>query len=84
MQQTLEDADAQTHQGNDHKDQQQRSLNDGRADLGRPGHSAGENIADIGDDGADGGSGFREKTSLQEIIILIALQMKQKQMRPNR
>ena len=84
MQQALEDADAQTHQGNDHKDQQQRSLDDGRANLGRPGHSAGKDITDIGNDSADGGSGFCEKTSLQEIIILIALQMKQKQMRPNR
>lgn len=45
--QTLEQADAQTHQGDDNEHQQQGSAHDGRTNGSSPGHGGGKNIADI-------------------------------------
>lgn len=48
MHEASENANAQTHKGNDHEHQQQRIVGNSSANLTGPTHSAGENLTDIG------------------------------------
>ena len=65
VQQTLEQANAQADQGNDHEHQQDRSLYDGRTNLRCPAHSASEDLTDIANQsGNRSGSSFLKEPSL--------------------
>ena len=50
MQHTLEQADAQTNQGQDRKQQQDRSINDSRTDLANPADSRGKDRTNVAHD----------------------------------
>ena len=59
VQQTLEQANAQADQGNDHEHQQDRSLYDGRTNLRCPAHSASEDLTDIANQSGDSSGSSR-------------------------
>lgn len=64
--QTLEQADAQTHQGDDDEHQQERSAYDGRTNGSGPGHGGGENITNVTNQGGNGHSSLsRSNASFQ-------------------
>lgn len=54
--QTLEQADAQTNQRDDNEHQQERGLNDLGTDSSGPTHGGGKNIANIANQGSDSDS----------------------------
>lgn len=64
IQQTLEQADAQTNDGDDDEHQQQGSAHDGRTHRSGPSHCGGENLTDIANQACNSNGSSRSDSLL--------------------